>query len=274
MPFDAWGWYLLVSCVLIITGLIRGDWLKVFGVLLRQSCRISGRKIMYIAFMLATIVLTYGYEGVISSFITVPPPYFVLNTLAELLNNGYKIMVFNQVEASIGHTSYYHQLFARDGINASRVDESMAYISPEESTHSAVMKNMAHCNLTYCRYLHEPTIRNNPDIRCHFARETTIAQDKLFHYFGRGMLDFSQMLRRFLESGIWSMYETYSMHLYLVDAHNVQLLVRNEDQEPVVFNLRSPQVISIFAGWAVLLGISLSAILIEIFYKALIIRDH
>jgi len=66
---------------------------------MRQSCTILNKNRVLVLFILATIIFTYGYEGIISSFVTVPSPVKVYQSLGELLENGYRI-VGHHVRAS------------------------------------------------------------------------------------------------------------------------------------------------------------------------------
>jgi len=60
---------------------------------MRQECRIlTGNRKFLIIFIATTIVLTYGYEGMISSLVTVAPPVMGYNKLKVLLDGGYKIL--------------------------------------------------------------------------------------------------------------------------------------------------------------------------------------
>jgi len=92
IPMDTWSWILLGITCLSITILLRGQWFQVYSILMRQSCTILNKNRTLIIFILATIIFTYGYEGIISSLVIVPPPIKVFNTMKELLDNGYRIV--------------------------------------------------------------------------------------------------------------------------------------------------------------------------------------
>ena len=93
VPFDNRLWLCIGTSVSALVLILRGQWLPVFAILMRQDCRIlNGRRAsLLMVFILVTIILTYGYEGVISCFLTAQPPLIVFKTLKELLGVGYKM---------------------------------------------------------------------------------------------------------------------------------------------------------------------------------------
>jgi len=81
IPLDPWSWIGLgISCFLLLL-LLRGQWFQICSILMRQSCSVINRNKTLIVFIFASIIFTYGYEGVISSLLTVPPPIKIFETL-------------------------------------------------------------------------------------------------------------------------------------------------------------------------------------------------
>jgi len=111
VPLDNWSWALLGISVLLITAIIRGQWFPVFAILMRQDCTIlNGRHtVLLMIFILATIIFSYGYEGVVSSLLTAQPPLIVFTTLKEVLNGGYKLFAPNG-----GELTPYKRIFERE----------------------------------------------------------------------------------------------------------------------------------------------------------------
>jgi len=92
LPFDTVSWLFIGASVIVLTCILRGQWFPVFAILMRQDCRIlMGWNKLFVLFILTTIILTYGYEGIISSLLTAKPPVFVYETLKEAFVAGYKI---------------------------------------------------------------------------------------------------------------------------------------------------------------------------------------
>jgi len=142
VPFDTWSWVWLILTVLAITVILRGEWFPVFAVLMRQDCTIlNGRQKVIIVFILATIIFTYGYEGVISSFLTVKPPVFVYETLKDLLDKGYRISKPNG-----SNFTPYKFLFERENITGS-IESRISWL-PWNTTNLGDYAALAECNVT------------------------------------------------------------------------------------------------------------------------------
>jgi hypothetical protein len=91
-PFDGWGWALLALSMLGLTLVLKGNWLDVFGALLvRQSASSLDSHKTLILLVAAAIVITCGYESIISSELIVPPPVLVARSLRDLLGSGYRL---------------------------------------------------------------------------------------------------------------------------------------------------------------------------------------
>jgi len=92
VPLDPWSWVGLGTSCILLTISLRGEWFQIYSILMRQSCTVLERNRILILFILATIIFTYGYEGVISSYLTVLPPIVVLKTVRELIESGYQVI--------------------------------------------------------------------------------------------------------------------------------------------------------------------------------------
>jgi len=73
VPFDLSSWIFIGATAGIFTIIIRGQWFLIYAILMRQNCRILEQRKLLILFILATIIFTYGYEGIISSQLIKPP---------------------------------------------------------------------------------------------------------------------------------------------------------------------------------------------------------
>ena len=88
-PFDKTSWLFIRIFIVTLIGLIHGNWFEIYAILMRQECRIlTGNRKFLIIFIATIIVLTYGYEGMISSLVTVAPPVMGHNKLKSLLDGG------------------------------------------------------------------------------------------------------------------------------------------------------------------------------------------
>jgi len=114
LPFDNWTWLFLGISILTITLVVHGNWFPVFAILMRQNCGIlDGRKLLMI-FIIAAIIFTYGYEGIVSSFLTVQPPVKVYETLKGLLSANYTMRA-----PTDGILDEYKEIFKRGNITGS-----------------------------------------------------------------------------------------------------------------------------------------------------------
>jgi len=102
VPLDPETWGFLLISILALIGLLKGAWFEVYAIMMRQDCRILERHKPLVFFILAAVVFTYGYEGVISSFLTIPPPIIIYDTLKELIDQNYKILGFSLDEETSG----------------------------------------------------------------------------------------------------------------------------------------------------------------------------
>jgi len=118
VAFDTWSWGLMGASVLFITAILRGQWFPVIAILMRQDCRIlNGRQKLLIIFILATIIFTYGYEGVISSLLTAQPPVIMYETLKDLLGAGYKIVLSKDINLNA-----YKVIFDTENITDPKIE--------------------------------------------------------------------------------------------------------------------------------------------------------
>jgi len=143
VPLDTWSWLMLGSSVIAIIGVLRGQWFPVFAILMRQDCRIlQGKQKLLMIFILATIIFTYGYEGVVSSLLTVQPPVFVFKTLKELLfNDSYKIAT------SVGNSlAPFQRIFEQENI-PENMHSKIAW-KPRGQTRGEEIDALAQCNTT------------------------------------------------------------------------------------------------------------------------------
>jgi len=83
-PLDNWSWVALGTSVMLLIFTYRGQWVEIYSILMRQSCNILEKNKLLVIFIFAAIIFTYGYEGIVSSYLTVPPPFKAYESLREL----------------------------------------------------------------------------------------------------------------------------------------------------------------------------------------------
>jgi hypothetical protein len=266
VPFDAWGWALLALSLLALTFISKAEWLDVFGALLvRQSYSTLKKNKTLILILFAAIVITCGYESIISSHIIVLPPIIVARRLKDLVDAGYGILGYD------GHVDNrtIFLIMRRENISHSSLDEppfipNTAFISPENfgilmSNCNATIILEASIHIDIFQYILDG-LYPGLGIRCHFVKETRQATEHLITYSGYFPTTFHTFLRSFQESGILEMLYDFSEYAEVLHTR-FQIAKKNdaEAKREVPFEIRDPKILSIFIAWGgLLLGASLA----------------
>jgi hypothetical protein len=215
--------------------------------------------------LFSAIVITCGYESIISSHLIIPPPLIVARRLKDLVDTGYGIIGHNN---NISNTSIV-LILKREKISHSSVIERPFV----PNTHSLSLEKsvtlLSNCNSTGAIHSSIPLVAFQEQldqiyprlgIRCHFVKETRRPNEELITYSGYSAETVHTFVSSFQESGILDM--LYSLRQYV---EYLQVRIRTEKREyaekkaEVPFELRDPKIISIFAAWGVLLiGASLA----------------
>jgi len=268
LAFDSWSWAYICAMTLTLTILLKGAWFEVVAVLMRQSCSVLEHRRILILFILVTIVLTYGYEGVISSFIMAPSPVVVLKNLRDLISNNYAMI------GSKGYDKVSRNLkFLFDKNNVSEAEQK-AFIIPDthELSLERTVQFMRHSNVTMLTRADETMFaltgfshRFGGGSKCHAVQESCSGID-LYHFGGPSRNKLGHLSRSLMESGILGMYYDYT--LFVRTGRAKQKMARDAYNEnlPLAFQLKQWRILSIFLGWAVLACISLSALSAELLY--------
>jgi len=275
IPLDFWTWTLLgISCGLL-TIQLNGDWFQIYSILMRQSCTILEKNRMLLIFILATIIFTYGYEGIISSFLTVPPPVKVFETLSQLIENGYKITGYHEE----GNYSELNELFRNENISSSvksKILKNNTYF-----TNSQYMDSTAACNTTSLylrrreesfRYYIEDVY---PGIKCHtLTRSRTILQ-KTYLFFGHMQRRLSRIGRFLTEAGVLLMVENFETFIAtLASSDLIRGKIKEEEAKSreVPFGIDDWKILSIIVGWGALIGISSFVLVLELKLSKILIQ--
>jgi len=263
-PLDTWSWIFLgISCI-ALTAHLRGDFFQIYAILMRQSCTVLRNNKTLIVFVFCTIVFAYGYESIVSSFLTVLPPYKVFKTLKELVENGYKIVGFSRDEDQVPDLA---AVFKRENISASlrsSVVEGGARLS-----YGQQLLAVGQCNATlnhgvpilnqYIRDFH----KYYPSINCHVVRNTVILKPLTFFFFGDSKEQLSQVLHKMGEAGLPSMYSDFAAFLITLSSRTIT------SQGNASINLGDWKILSVFVGWCSLLGITFLVFVVEILFSRL-----
>jgi len=266
IPFDTGSWVLIGISVIVLSGILRGDWFPIFAILMRQDCRIlTGKKKLFIIFILVTIVFTYGYEGVISSFLTVNPPLIVHQMLRDLLNTGYKIRVMDTDDLDL-----YNPVFRKGNITES-IEASVTILSVDVFFNK-VIYDLSQCNTTQPisakdeKYYKSRVARNSPESSCKSVRDSFESTDSVFQVIGVNRIKFSHVLERIIESGIKDFYITYDLYLILSPSFRAMDLLDEEENRETPFKMSDWKILSIFVALAVFLAASIFVLAVEVMY--------
>jgi len=240
-----------------------------YSILMRQSCTILERNKILIIFILATIIFTYGYEGVVSSLLTVPPPVKTFKTLGELLDNGYKLIGYDPN----GNDSYLRQIFSRENITKT-FQEAIVKDPRKSLTVDQKIESMAQCNigtilfgstmvLNYCRNTIQE-LYPGTTIKCYSTLGTVVHKEVVYHVLGNYHDRLTRTLARMSEAGLLDMYQRITNFMY-----NALVSTATQREEIIInsalvpFKLSDWRILSIFIIWAILLGMTLVTLLLE-----------
>jgi len=269
IPFDTWSWILIGASTLAITLILRGQWFPVFAILMRQDCRVlEGRhKLLLIVFILATIIFTYGYEGIISSLLIVTPPEILYHHLNDLLTNKkykiradkYSLWMCNRL--LIRENITFNSEFDIDFVTGNR---------PIETEYS----RLAQCNITTLIHTEATmafklfvNILENDQVSCNHVKEPRFRFVTLHQFFGLNSPRFTQIEEMLVHSGIWTHYYDYEKYIQDLPLLRKRDRMEYESTLPMRFTMMDWYILSIFVAWAVLLILTFIVVLGEIMYS-------
>jgi hypothetical protein len=276
VPFDEWGWGFLALTLVVFTLVLKGGWLNVFGtLLLRQSFPSIDKKKPLVLLSFSAIVITCGYESIISSRLIIPPPLIVAHTLKDLVDSGYRIFGWDDTYAD---TSTLYLILNRENISYSSVNE--APFIPNTFMNYDGWQLYSHCNGTSLvdSFFELDSWQSQMDfsypgtgIRCHFVKQTKYPQEYTITYSGYSLTTFHTFLTSYQESGILDMF--YKLYKCIINLEpKIRVAQKNyaEKRTEIPFELKDPKIISIFIAWGILLVGGLLVFLTEYLWDLLI----
>jgi len=231
---------------------------------MRQSCSVLDKKKILITFIFATILFTYGYEGVISSFMTVPPPFKVFKTLRELIMDAkYKIMIPAPVKTSPSqffNSEKYQWIFKTENIILNQSNLGL-YFNPIYGTAESYFGFfLRRCNvavayppnqLEYWEY-YGLLLRRIKGIgfRCYRADQIIAPLDRpTYIVFGHYKKYVMREFQKFVESGVFGMYANFQSIINTYTHRMLKESLEYQDKQPVAFNIKDMKILSIFLIW-------------------------
>jgi len=268
-PLDQWSWIFLgITCTVLLIQ-VRGDWFQIYSILMRQSCTLLQQNRTLIVFIFASIVFTYGYEGVISSLITVLPPFKTFKTIKELVDNGYKIIMDD-----MGFKT--KELLRREGINSSF--ESLIIHDSTTWDRLKAYRALSFCNTTVRQSIDSLDMdiqmlrewQDQYNLRsgtCHVVSETEWRLPKWFIVYGALRFEFGKMMAHFFAAGLPSVFSNYENYITQIEFRKRRdsWMIKHSvwDETTVAFSLKDWKIVSIFAGLG-LAGIAILVLTLEV----------
>jgi len=265
LPFDSWSWLFIGISSLLLTILLKGEWFQVFIILMRQDCTVLSTKKSLIVFIVMTIIFTYGYEGVISSWVIVPPPLVILKDLTELLDHDYKIIGISSVAEL---RAILKNDLEKENISIDRLQKSLVRDSWTFDDYRTFYW-LARCNTTMAfdqdtQDVARVLIRKVYKVECYVAKNTYYVDSHVFHFHGPFYTQFGQATQWFLESGILRMYHNYGRFVLKLPAIVLSAVEEARIQvQEIPFLITELKILSIFIVWAVLVGLAGVVLIIE-----------
>jgi hypothetical protein len=267
-PLDGWSWTFLGICVVLLAIVLKGKLFAIFAVLMRQDCYILKEHRFFIIFILVSIVITCGYEGIISSFLTVPPPVVVFNSLKELIDHGYKIIGYSaNVETFELKTIFQSENITSQNLTSSLVPETY-YVDDQVHVEMLAKSNVTRSfGISSLSFWKSEMEKNYPKIRCHHAKNTFIQTNVIHTFHGHFHLQLFQAFNRIREAGITSFYLNFLNFYRKFTANRGIELHDYELRQPSAFMLGDWKILSVFCVWASLMCVSLLVVLLEIIHR-------
>jgi len=271
VPFDRWSWtFLGISCFCLVLQL-RGQWFPIYSILMRQSCTTLTKNKSLLVFILASIIFTYGYEGVISSLLTVEPPVKTFKTLRELIDNGYKILSYGFSNAANEHIQ---EVFTHENITANLsstfLDSSSDLFNYSEAHQIDLLLNSKSAQMlsTRTREMYLGKLKQDyPESKCHPVRHTTFPSGNTIMFYGDSRAELNSVARSMKEAGLLSLYADFIIHvLTTLITFSTSARIR-EELQPKPFSMEDWKILSIFLGCAAILGLTVGIFAMEIAFK-------
>jgi len=267
VPFDTWGWLSLTASSVIIMTFFQGSWLDVTGILWRQGISVLTGKQMLVILMLVTIVITCCYESIISGYLTVPPPFVIVKSLKELIDEGYKIIGYGQGEHSELEEIFKNENITSHSLTESMVNGSFSWTLEERITALSAANTTLplHKSSKYDKELLTPELTSK---MCYYAPQTRFSQPVPMIFGGLEGFKFARAAQLLKESGVLQMYSRLHYFMSLYSTNRIRDLIESVQQEPLPFKVSDWKISSIFCTWLCLNGLASFAFIVELLWNS------
>jgi len=274
VPFDFWSWTGLALSSLSFSIFIRGELFQIYSILMRQFCTILNKNKILIVISLVAIIFTHGYEGVISSFLTVPPPIKVAERLKDLIELGYKILYYQ------GFSPELRRVFEQESIT---VPIEGCRVPGSESWST----NQIHGSIAQRKTTTEVITREQQgsidfmatkyrDTKCHIVKNTFLFKHEVYIFRGHLEKKLLSISQNMLQGGILEFIYDYCRFVNTLSNLDVMRarIKMEEESRTIPFVMRDWKLLSIFIVWIFLLGIAFMVLLIEVVFSYTTLKQH
>jgi len=270
VPFDNWSWIMIAISAISVAVSLDIKPFEILAILLRQESQVfKGKQKLVIIFVFSSFIFSYGYEGVISSFLTVKPPVKIYDRLKDVLAQNYSILH----PASSGRR-LFQEVFKTENISTSI-----------ESTVSTIKRNsvdryllapgrLANCNVTmpvkfgFGEYIKIKMKIRFPEVSCNIMKKSTTSYTEVYLFFGSEHSILARITELMRQSGLLFYYIAFEDYVgHLSKKRDLLLMEANETMtEP--FNMKDLKILSVFLGWTSLLGVAVVGFTAEILFES------
>jgi len=264
IPFDEWSWIFIGIFFVTWIILLKGNWFDVFSILMRQASSTLNKNKSLMIFVLCWIVLSCCYESLISSFLTVLPPVLTYDTLKDLIEHDYKIVV---LPGNMENTTGLERAFKLENITSPRTFEnsvinvSLVRDNQNDLLHSCQATIRAPSSLI-TQYQSMMRTDYTPPVWCHSTKGTVYLTDQVYSFVGHEHVKVFQITTWLRESGLLVFYQEY--RLFVVSRQYNRKSSKLAEYNGIAFVMRDWKILSIFIAWAALLFVAILVLGLEI----------
>jgi len=209
--------------------------------------------------MLVCIVITCGYESIISSFITVPPPFIIFTNLQDLLDNGFKILTptdrSSTSEDELRMHNAWKNLFEVNNITSHELKSSL--ITIEDLSYKEIGSKLAGGNITHLTPFRRQISRYELEGKgCYFAPETEYVGMRKSIFSGFDGWKLYKAMSNLSSSGIYRMYQRFSFYIEFIILKSQEAHFQFVESQPKAFVISDMKISSIFIVWSSLVGLA------------------
>jgi len=259
LPLDSLTWAGIGIALIIVSILLKGNWTEAIAIILRQPASVLEENKVLVVLMLVCVVITSGYESIISGVLTVPPPFNIMSSLKELIDNGFEIIGGD----TSARSPELKELFERENITShsleSRFDRDFTAVAD-------ILLTLVAGNITMPYNFYKGITRRVIINKiCYFAPETEFSKNNRVVFSGNDRGKLYKAMGCLVETGIMRMYKAFYNYFDNRSTWKKQDYFLSLESQPVAFELSDWKISSIFIVWGGLVGFAGTVFIAEVF---------